>query len=338
MKVRVYAGAIGVVEKSGIGRAIHHQMEEMERIGVQVTTKQEPEVKLVQLNTIFPDSAAAAFIARRRGEKVIWYGHSTEEDFRNSFHLSNTIAPLFRRWITWCYSQADAVITPTEYSRSILKGYGIKKPIYALSNGVDTEFFRADPSLRRSFRERYGLRDGEKAVISVGHMIERKGILDFLDLARRMPETRFIWFGYTSPALIPKKIRAAVKNAPSNVMFPGYVDKTLLKEAYCGCDLFCFMSHEETEGIVVLEALAAGTPTLLRDIPVYEPGLKDGENVYKADSPDEFYDKAEAILSGTLPDVTGSGRKTVERLSLRNVGYRLKTIQESVMRDGAAEN
>lgn len=45
--------------------------------------------------------------------------------------------------------------------------------------------------------------------------------------------------------------------------------------------LFCFMSHEETEGIVVLEALACCIPVLVRDIPVYEDWLADGKNVLR---------------------------------------------------------
>ena len=79
----------------------------------------------------------------------------------------------------------------------------------------------------------------------------------------------------------------ALENAPENVEFPGFVDRERLREAYCGADVFAFMSHEETEGIVVLEALACGIPTLLRDIPVYDGWLTHGENVYKASGPGE---------------------------------------------------
>ena len=119
-------------------------------------------------------------------------------------------------------------------------------------------------------------------VISVGHTIARKGLLDFLELARRMPEVRFLWFGWTDPRLLPREINDALDAAPDNVMFPGYVDREQLREAYCGADVFAFLSHEETEGIVVLEALACGIPTVLRDIPVYEGWLEDGKMYTKS--------------------------------------------------------
>ena len=125
------------------------------------------------------------------------------EDFRNSFKGSNLLAPLFRRWITFCYGLGDVVITPSEYSRQLLKGYGLRRPVYALSNGVDTDKFSPDSAMREAFRSRYGLREDEKVVISVGHTIARKGLPEFLELARQMPDVRFFWFGWTDPRLVP---------------------------------------------------------------------------------------------------------------------------------------
>ena len=95
------------------------------------------------------------------------------------------------------------VLTPTEYSRSLLESYGLKRPVYAISNGVDTDFFAPDPARRESFRRRWNIREGERAVVSVGHTIARKGLPEFADLARRMPEVRFIWYGWTDPVWYP---------------------------------------------------------------------------------------------------------------------------------------
>lgn len=105
-------------------------------------------------------------------------------------------APLFKRWIIRCYELGDVIITPTAYSKILLESYGIKTPIYSLSNGVDTDFFAYSPTKRAAFRAKYQLCPSDKAVISVGHYIERKGLLDFIELARTMPNVRFFWFGY----------------------------------------------------------------------------------------------------------------------------------------------
>jgi 1,2-diacylglycerol-3-alpha-glucose alpha-1,2-glucosyltransferase len=58
--------------------------------------------------------------------------------------------------------------------------------------------------------------------------------------------------------MIPKKIKEAIQKAPDNVTFAGLrPPQDMLKMAYCGADSFVILSHEETEGIVVLEALAS---------------------------------------------------------------------------------
>ena len=326
MRIYIYTGGAGLVSKSGVGEAIRHQEESLTRCGVPVTDRWTADAAVVHINTVLPDAVLAAVGARLRGRRVVWYGHSTMEDFRRSFRGSDLLAPLFRRWITFCYQLGDVVITPTAYSRRLLEGYGIRRPVYSLSNGVDTDFFRPNPALRAAFRARWGLKEGERAVISVGHTIARKGLPEFLELARRMPGTRFLWFGWTDPRLLPREIREMLAAAPENVSFPGHVDREQLREAYCGADVFAFLSHEETEGIVVLEALACGIPTVVRDIPVYDGWLRDGENVYKGSNLDDFQRIVSDLLDGARPDLTAEGRALAEDRSLEAVGRELQEI------------
>lgn len=333
MAVCVYSGGYRTVRKSGVGKALEHQRAALRAAGVPLTENIPPvgpraKCCVVHLNTVLPDTLFAAAKAKARGCKIVYYGHSTMEDFRNSFAGSNLLAPLFKRWICFCYDHGDVIVTPSEYSRRILRQYGVKKPVYALSNGVDTEFFRPDKVRAARFRTRYGLEPGRKCVISVGHWMVRKGLPDFVELARRMPETRFLWFGHTDAALLTADIRTAMAHAPQNVTFAGYADAEALCDAYCGADAFAFLSHEETEGIVVLEALACGTPTLLRDIPVYNGWLEDGESVYKAADLDEFEDKLNAMLDGTLPPLTAGGHAVADARSYAAIGQRLCQIYE----------
>lgn len=326
MRIYIYAGGERLVGKSGVGQAITHQREMLRRAGIETTGRWTADAGAVHVNTVLPDSVLAALGAKLRRRKVIWYGHSTMEDFCGSFKGSDRLAPLFKRWIKFCYNLGDVVLTPTEYSRQLLQSYGLKSPVYSISNGVDTEFFAPSAARRDAFRRRYGLAEGEKAVISVGHTIARKGLVDFLELARQLPQARFFWFGWTDPRLLPQEIRDAMAAAPANVSFPGYVDRERLREAYCGADVFAFMSHEETEGIVVLEALACGIPAVLRDIPVYGGWLLDGWDVYKAADTEGFCARVEGLLNGTLPDLTAAGRAVAQSRSLEAVGGDLRKI------------
>lgn len=326
MKVLIYKGSYEIVKKSGVGRAMEHQIQALEKAGIGWTQNPGDDYDIIHINTVFPDAVRMARRARRQGKKVVYYGHSTMEDFKNSFKGSNLMAPLFKQWIKSCYSLGDVIITPTEYSKGILQGYGIKKPMEVLSNGINLEEYQRNEHDRREFREYFQLNPEEKTVIAVGHYIERKGILDFMKLAERFPQYKFIWFGYTDPRLIPGKIKRAIQRKRPNLILPGYLDKAELKKAYAGADLFLFPTWEETEGIVLLEAMAARIPVLVRNIAIYKKWLADGTEVYKADDREDFADKLEQIVSGRLPDLTPAAYEKVQKNSIEQVGMELKEI------------
>ena len=112
------------------------QEESLKGNGVEVTTDPKDDYDVVHINTIFPSDYFMAKKAKKCGKKVVYHAHSTKEDFQNSFTGSNLIAPLFKKWIMKCYQTGDLILTPTNYSKSLLEGYGIKNQIEVISNGV----------------------------------------------------------------------------------------------------------------------------------------------------------------------------------------------------------
>lgn len=299
------------------------QEESLKNNGVEVTDNPLEAYDVVHLNTIFPSDYKMARRAKKAGKKVIYHAHSTKEDFCNSFIGSNLLAPLFQKWIMKCYQTGDLILTPTNYSKSLLQGYGIKKPIEVISNGVDTTVFQKNILDREAFRQKYGFRNSDKIVMSVGLYFERKGILDFVELARRMPQYQFIWFGYTPDNQIPRKVREAVHTKLPNLTFTGYLPKEELQMAYSSCDLFFFPSYEETEGIVVLEALASQIPVLLRDIPVYADWLEDEKDVYKGQGQAEFAMRIRQILESQIPVLVWNG---LERAKERDITHQAQLL------------
>jgi len=330
MKVLLYTEGEKLFSKSGLGKAIKHQMRALDYEKVEYTTNTKDDYDLVHINWYGLKSVHIAKKAHKKGKKVVYHAHSTEEDFKNGFIFSKQIAPLFKKWIIHCYSLGDVIITPTPYSKRLLEGYGIKKKIYALSNGIELDKFKRNEELRKSFRERYQVKDDEKVIIGVGLYIERKGIVDFVELARRLPEYRFIWFGYSPLSAATKEVRDAVNTKLDNLFFAGYVEQKYIVEAMNGCDLYLFPTFEETEGIPIIEACACKTPALIRDIPVFEGWLEDGVNVYKAKNIDEFEEKIKKILKKELPYLGEEAYKVAEERDICKVGKELHNIYSSL--------
>lgn len=332
MKVLLYTEGLEYLSKSGLGRAIKHQMRALEKNNVEYTCDLNDDYDLVHINTYGVKSFFLAKEAKNKGKKVIYHAHSTEEDFRNSFIFSNQLSSLFKNWLVTCYNLGDCIITPTPYSKRLLEGYKIDKPIYAVSNGIDLEFFKRQKDLGKEFRKKYGFTKKDKVIMAIGLLIERKGIIDFVELAKRLPEYKFIWFGDTPSYLIPGKVKEAMKVESDNLFFPGYVDREVIRGAFSGSDLFIFPTHEETEGIVLLEALSLKQKALISDIPVFSDWLEDGKNVYKAKDLDDFEKKIRGIVENKLPDLTEAGYEVAKERDLKNIGATLKGIYEEVLK------
>ncbi len=337
MKILLYTEGLKTISKSGLGKAITHQMKALEDNQVEYTTNLKDDYDLLHINFYGPKSYWYAKRARKKGKKIVYHAHSTEEDFRNSFLFSNLVSPLFKKWLIRCYRLGDYIITPTEYSKKLLENYHMNRPIKAISNGVDTKFFERDEKAGLEFRKKYGYQKNDKVIVGIGLYIKRKGILDFVELAKRMPQYQFIWFGYSPLWASPHEIKKAVQTKLPNLCFAGYVESSVIKSALSGADLYLFPTLEETEGVPIIEALSSKIPTLIRDIPVFEE-YQENKVVYKAKNLEEFEEKIEQILEHKLPDLTTAGYKEAKKKDVKTVGQELiQTYQEVLKMDRVEE-
>lgn len=333
MKVLLYAEALKTIGKSGLGKAIKHQQKALDYMKIPYTTNELDDYDILHINTYFLKSYLLAKKAKKEGKKVVYHAHSTEEDYKNGFILSQKTSKQFKKWLIKCYSLGDVIITPTPYSKKILEGYeGLEnKKIFAISNGIEMNFFKPNKSYRKSFRQRYGYSDSDKIIVGIGLYIRRKGIVDFVEIAKRMPEYKFIWFGASPLSAATEDVKKAVHTKLPNLKFAGYVEQEYIREALGGCDLYLFPTLEETEGIPIIEAQAMKCDAIIRDIPIFDNWLEDGKNVYKAKDIEEFITKIKKILEKELPSVTEEGYKLAKQRDIKMVGKQLKEVYEEVL-------
>lgn len=303
---------------------------------------------VLHVNTVDPLTLISMNL--NRGHRlIVATAHSTAEVFERTLALSYRpqFVRLVRWWLGLFYRSADLVIAPTEYVKALLNNvYYVETPIVTISNGIDLSMFHpldknTPPILdlnkiltRCDGKTKNKIDSRSDIVICIGSIVERKGVLDFIDLARKSPSLEFVWIG-SQPPFLPKNIKKAVAASSSiaNLHFPGYIEPKTLVHLYNRASLFILLSKEETEGLVVLESLACKTKTLVSDIPAFNDWLIDGINCFKTSLPqqdenrDDDLDKLTVLIASIIscehPDVLEKGYRTAHERRYTAVGEEL---------------
>ena len=239
MKICLYLELEKQFRGSGIGSAIENQRKALELNDVPYTSNLKEDFDIIHINIIGINSFFLAKKLKAKGKKVILHAHVTEDDFRNSYRYSNLIAPIFGKFLTFYYNQADLVLCPSEYTKNVLKRAGVKRRIKVISNGIDLEKFKFSEEKREKFREENSLNG--LVPFSVGHLFIRKGIETFFDLAREFPKNTFVWVGRRYKKFEDPRVTKLLKNIPENVIVKNFVEDII--EVYSGCDIFVFPSQ-----------------------------------------------------------------------------------------------
>ena len=131
-----------------------------------------------------------------------------------------------------------------------------------IPNGIETNRFRFDPSVRRTVRQELGL--GDRFVIgNIGRLCYQKNqsfLLDVLVEARKIrPESCLLLVGDGEDRQILEK-KAHALGVSDHVLFYGTTKQ--VEKLFCAMDVFVFPSRFEGLGIVAVEAQAAGLPVV----------------------------------------------------------------------------
>ena len=224
-------------------------------------------VDLVHIQTPFFAHYAGVDLARRHGLPCIATYHTLFEEYL--FHYV-PFAPKERmralaRWFSRRQCNAlDAVVVPSSAMRNTLRAYGVERDIRIIPTGIPLANFSDGDGGR--FRQTHGFAADVPLLLFVGRVAYEKNI-DFLlrmhaEVLRRRPDAVLLICG-EGPALSSLKRKAADLGIATSVRFLGYLDReTELPDCYRAADLFVFASRTETQGLVLLEAMAMGTPVV----------------------------------------------------------------------------
>ena len=225
------------------------------------------EFDLVHIHTPFVAHYAGVRFARRARLPCLATYHTFFEEYLHHYlpllprALARYAARAFTR--SQC-AQVAALIAPSEPMRAVLAGYGVTTPIHVLPTGLPADRFRPGDGAR--FRARAGI-DAERPVITyIGRVAHEKNIAFLLDMfarvRRALPQAVLVIAG-EGPARAALLARARAQGLEASVHFAGYLPREReLLDCYAAADVFVFASRTETQGLVLLEAMAQGTPVV----------------------------------------------------------------------------
>jgi 1,2-diacylglycerol-3-alpha-glucose alpha-1,2-glucosyltransferase len=234
---------------------------------------------VLHAHTFGPIALLLALFHKALHKTVILHAHTTPQDVANSYFASNVVSICLKGYLHLYYNLADICIVPSKHTKNVLiNTLKIKRRIEVISNGIDLSLYVCNKKSAAQFKKQYAL-DDRPVVLSLGLVFLRKGIVDFVTVAKRLPHFKFIWVGriVTWP-FFPRAARKVIATAPKNVLFTGRVSSVC--EALSAAEVFVFPSYEENQGIAVLEAAACSLPLILRDLPVYSDFF-DRQNCFK---------------------------------------------------------
>lgn len=186
--------------------------------------------------------------------------------------------PLASFYLKWFYNQADVLFAVSDETKRELERIGVKKPVEIVYNLVDTSRYISSPEVKLKARKNLAISDDAWVVLGAGQVQPRKRIDSFVNIAAQLPDVKFIWVGgmpFGRLAADNKVMQSYIDQAEDNVIFTGVVEHDAVRQYYHAADVFWLPSEQETFGLVVVEAAAAGLPVILRDIPDYQETFAD---------------------------------------------------------------
>lgn len=209
--------------------------------------------------------SAAGHWARRAGRPLVFTYHTHYDRYAHYVPgPSRLVAHLAIRQATAFANRADLVIAPAAAVARDLRAQGVQTRIAIVPTGVPLAI---DPTQghRVARRQALGLHEGAPLCLSVGRLAKEKNqgflLSAFPHLLAGLPKARLVMVGEGDDR--PRLERLAQRlGIQGRVHFIGAVPHEKVRDYYLAADLFLFPSTSETQGIVVLEALAAGLPVV----------------------------------------------------------------------------
>ncbi|WP_019583398.1 MULTISPECIES: glycosyltransferase [unclassified Thioalkalivibrio] len=222
---------------------------------------------VVHVHTPFVAHYAGLKLARDWQVPVIETYHTFFEEYLQHYLPwlpAKWLRGLARRISRAQCNAVDRVIAPSTALHQALLEYGIKTPIVRLPTGIDPQAWTGGDG--HLFRAERGIAPGREMLVHVSRIAFEKNIGFLLQMLQHLRERRpgvLLLIAGEGPARAALQRQAAQMGLEDNLHWCGYLDReTSLVDCYRAGHAFVFASATETQGLVLLEAMACGLPVV----------------------------------------------------------------------------
>lgn len=294
---------------------------------------------LIHIQTPFVAHYAGLSLAKALDLPVVTTYHTFFEEYLH--HYAKILPASFTRALARRFSRGqcnatNGVIAPSTAMRDALRTYGVTVPIEVIPTGIPlAQFAEGDGA---GFRARHGIAADREVALFVGRVAHEKNIDLLLHMADRIRQSRpqfLMVIAGEGPALPHLKQLVAKLGLAANVLFLGYLDRAQeLVNCYRAADVFVFGSTTETQGLVLLEAMAIGIPVVAipamgaRDILAPEQGC-----LCAKEDADDFAAKVIKLLDSPVlrQRLSDEGRRYAQSWSAPATAQRMSQFYQRVI-------
>ena len=259
---------------------------------------------------------AARYLSKRYEVPLVFTYHTRYEQYLHYVGLSG-LSRLMPSYLRHCTAPCDLVIAPTPLMKEYLEEISVKPPVSVLPTGLPMDSFLPDEEKAAQIRRMY-LRGRKHLFVSVSRLAKEKNVEFLIRSVKLIKERRGSDFKLLlvgdGPEIKHLQRLAEELGVQEEIVFVGAVPNEEIRNYCHAADLFLFASRSETQGIVLIESMAAGTPVLAVRATGTEDVVICGENGYMTNvSEIEFSEKLMDILEKKeLQILTEGAKKTAD--------------------------
>ncbi|MBS0545086.1 MAG: glycosyltransferase [Proteobacteria bacterium] len=298
---------------------------------------------LVHIQTPFVAHYAGVAAARRFARPVLLTYHTFFEEYLHHyapFLPAGLLRGLARRVSRSQCDAVDGVVVPSTAMRDRLTSYGVSAPLHVLPTGIPVDAFGAGDG--PAFRRTHGIAPGVPVALFIGRVAHEKNIgflIDVVAAAKATLADLILVIAGEGPAMSDLQSDVARRGLAGMVRFVGYLDRQQqLHDCYAAADAFVFASRTETQGLVLLEAMASRLPV----IALAEMGTRDILSTHSGaivanDDPSAFAAELVSLLNAPVrrKALAAEARHYSLQWTDSSMAERLADLYRDLIREGA---